>query len=45
MNNNETESYEYMKIIYVNCGVTNDMKGDHRSYSSETHTSMVLNRC
>ena len=24
-------SYEYMKIIYVNCGVKNYMKGDHRS--------------
>ena len=25
-------SYEYMKIIYVNCGVKNLMKDDHRSY-------------
>ena len=25
-------SYEYMKIIYVNCGVKNYMKEDHRRY-------------
>ena len=25
-------SYEYMNIIYVNCGVKNYMKEDHRSY-------------
>ena len=25
-------SYEYMKIIHVNCGVKNYMKVDHRSY-------------
>ena len=27
-----TWSYEYMKIIYENCGVKNYMKKDHRSY-------------
>ena len=26
MNNNETESYEYKKITYVNCGAKNHMK-------------------
>ena len=26
------KNYEYMKIIYVNCGVNNYLKEDHRSY-------------
>ena len=26
------EKYEYMKIIYVNCGVNSYMKEGHRSY-------------
>ena len=25
-------SYEYMNVIYVNCGVKNYVKEDHRSY-------------
>ena len=45
MNNNETESCEYMKIIYVNCEVKNYMKVNHHGYSSEANTSMVLNMC
>ena len=28
----DDENYEYIKIIYVNCGVNSDMKEGHRSY-------------
>ena len=28
----ELRSYEYMEIIYVNCGVKNYIKVDHRCY-------------
>ena len=32
------KNYEYMKILYVNCGVKNYLKEDHRSYMRKLYS-------
>ena len=42
INTNIIKNYEDMKIIYVNCGVKNYLKEDHRVYTGMIFLQLIL---